>query len=166
MAAKKNTAETPLSARQERFVQEYVLDYNATQAAIRAGYSERSARYTASDLLRRPNILARIRALQAELRERLSLTEDRVIAELFAVYERCMTAVPVMEYDAVLKEMVESGEYTFDSRGAIRALELIGKHGGMFSDKLKVEGNVTVGTGQLASLLEARQQRRRAKDDS
>jgi phage terminase small subunit len=71
-----------LNHRQRRFVQEYLVDLNATQAAIRAGYSKDSAREIGSENLSKPAISAAIEAAQAERLSRVELTGDMVIAEL------------------------------------------------------------------------------------
>ena len=129
-----------MTPKQEAFCQQYIVDYNGTQAAIRAGYSERTARSQAADLLAKPDILARVRELQAEQTARLCVTADWVVQQLVDVYTRAMQAEPVTAFDYDAKELIETGEYQFDSRGACRALELIGKHLGMYQDKLRVDG--------------------------
>lgn len=135
----------------ERFCQEYVIDYNGTRAAMRAGYSERNAATQAGRLLKKAEVLARVRELQHEQLERLSISADYVILRLMDTLERCMQAVPVMVWDPEEGRKVESGEYTFDSKGALKALELIGRHLGMFEDKLSV--NARIDTGKLDSVL-------------
>jgi phage terminase small subunit len=72
------------------------------------------------------------------------LTQEWVLERLKAISDRCMTAVPVMEFDYVNKEMVQKtdeegkGVWEFDSNGANKATENIGKHLGMFITK-KIE---------------------------
>lgn len=128
-----------LTDRQDRFCQEYIIDLNATQAAIRAGYSEKTARSTASNLLTKPNILARVKELKDERAEKLNLDAYWVLKRLKDVSDRSMQAEPVMQYDPQLGEMVHTGEYEFDSNGANKATELIGKHIGMFDPKLNYQ---------------------------
>lgn len=75
----------PITPQQELFAQEYVKTLNGTQAAIAAGYSERSASAQASDLLNRPNVKARIIELKDRVREANAVTAQRVIDELAKV---------------------------------------------------------------------------------
>lgn len=70
-----------LNSRQERFAQEYVKDFNSTQAAVRAGYAERSAKVTASRLLTNANVQARVEELANEVTERNNITIDQVVNE-------------------------------------------------------------------------------------
>lgn len=142
-----------LTPKQERFCQEYVVDYNGAQAAIRAGYSERTARNQACVLLTKPNILARVRELQAEQVQRLSISQDYVVLQLMETYARCMAVQPVMVWDPSAGGKVESGEYVFDSKGALRALELLGKHLGMFDDRLNISGGLNMGCEKLDQVI-------------
>lgn len=71
-----------LTPRQTQFVREYLVDLNATQAAIRAGYSPRTARRQASDLLAKPDIAAAVQAGQAARAERVQFSADEVLREL------------------------------------------------------------------------------------
>lgn len=119
-----------LNPKQERFCQEYVIDLNGTQAAIRAGYSERSARQIADQNLSKLDIQNKIKELQSEIGNKLGVDAAWIISRLKEVAERCMTAEPVMT--KVNGESIESGEYKFDASGANRALELLGKHVGIF----------------------------------
>ena len=140
-----------LRKRQEKFCQEYVVDCNGTKAAIRAGYRENSARVTASKLLTNANILERVHELQREQLERLAISQDYVVLQLLETYKCCREPSPVMRYNSSTGEMEETGVYQFDSRGALRALELLGKHLGMFGDKVHVSANLN--TGQLSNVL-------------
>ena len=124
-----------LRGKYERFCQEYAIDYNGTQAAIRAGYKEESARQQASRLLTLDEILERIRELQADQVKRLGISQDYVVLQLLETYKCCREPSPVMRYDPSTGEMEETGMYQFDSKGALRALELIGKHLGMYDRK-------------------------------
>lgn len=79
------TAPVVMEPRQERFVQEYLVDLNATQAAIRAGYSEKSARQMGAENLSKPYIQAAITKAQQERAERTGITADRALREAWNV---------------------------------------------------------------------------------
>ena len=141
----KSIKENGLNDRQLRFCKEYVVDLNGTQAAIRVGYSKKAACEQASRLLGEANIKAEISKLQEKVSEKTKTTAAWVINNLREVVERCMQKTPVMVYDREerCKVQVEdeegNGVWQFDSAGANRALELIGKHVGAFPDKLQVD---------------------------
>ena len=145
-----------LKGKYEKFCQEYVIDYNGTKAAIRSGYEEKSARQQASRLLAPDKILQRIVELQVEQVKRLSITQDYVVLQLLDTYKCCREATPVMRYDYDRGEMVETGMYQFDSKGALRALELLGKHLGMYGPKASLPASngsnllerLTAGSGE------------------
>ncbi|MGJ9460298.1 terminase small subunit [Oceanobacillus sp. CF4.6] len=128
-----------LTAKQEMFANEYVIDLNATQAAIRAGYSEKTANAQASRLLANVKVSARIKELKEKRAEKLELDAYWVLKRLKDISDRSMQAEPVMTFDYEEKEMVPTGEYQFDSNGANKATELIGKHIGMFDPKLQIQ---------------------------
>ena len=123
---------TELKPKHERFCQEYVIDYHGTNAAVRAGYEEKSARKQASRLLTNADILARIREIQQEQIKRLAISQDYGVLQLIDTYNCCREPKPVMKYDYAEQSWVESGMYQFDSRGALKALELLGKALGLF----------------------------------
>jgi len=147
--------------RQQAFIDEYLIDMNATQAYKRAGYkckNDKVAEVSSCQLLRNPIIS---RAIEEKLQERSARTEitaDYVLTGLQEVAERCLQKKPVMVFDKVDKcmkqatqevedetgQVVEASVWTFDSTGANRAFELIGKHLQLFTDKLKVDGSMAV----------------------
>ncbi len=71
-----------LNPKQERFCQEYLVDLNATRAAIRAGYSPRTANEIGAENLAKPSIADRVAQLMAERQERTEVTQDEVVREL------------------------------------------------------------------------------------
>ena len=161
----------PLNDRQSRFVAEYLVDLNATQAAIRAGYSPASARTQAADLLTNPNIAAAIAEAQAARSRRTEVTADRVVLELarvaFGDPRRVMSWGPggvklrpsaeLADEEAAI--VAEVGETTTKEGGSLRvktvdklgALRLLGQHLGMFGEG-KVA--VTVATAPAAAELQ------------
>jgi len=98
-----------INPRQWRFVQEYLIDLNGTQAAIRAGYAPESAHVTASRLLKNANVAAEVERLQRGNSYELDQMRTDVILGL--------------------KQIADDG----NDRAALRALELLGKHLGMFN---------------------------------
>lgn len=71
-----------LNAQQERFVTEYLIDLNATQAAIRAGYSAKTATWIGPQLLKKPHVASQVGALQQKRGEKTGITAARVIQEI------------------------------------------------------------------------------------
>ncbi len=118
-----------LTPKQARFVEEYLIDLNATAAAKRAGYSERTAYAQGQRLLKHVEIAAAIQEAQEARSERTRIDQDWVIDRLVGVYEASMEARPVCDKNG------EKKGFTFNPTAANRALELIGKHKGMFIDR-------------------------------
>jgi phage terminase small subunit len=71
-----------LTAKQQRFIGEYLIDLNATQAAIRAGYSAKTAGQIGDENLKKPEIAEAVAARQAVISQKLEVTQERVVAEL------------------------------------------------------------------------------------
>lgn len=130
-----------MNPKQERFCQEYVVDLNATQAAIRAGYSEKTAASIGNENLTKPEISAKIAELQNDIANKLEVDASWITERLKQIAERCMTAEPVMIRAG--GEMIESGEYQFDASGANKALELLGKRTGYF-EKDNIQKSVNI----------------------
>lgn len=122
--------DTGLTDKQEKFCQEYLIDLNGTQAAIRAGYSKKTAKQVASENLTKLDVIARLRELNKKIEERTEISQEWVRKRFKEISDRCMTAEPVMIYYG--ENWVESGEYKFDSSGANKATEMLGKHLGFF----------------------------------
>lgn len=127
---------TMLTPKQQRFVDEYLVDLNATQAAIRAGYSAKTADQQGSRLLANVKVAAAIREARADLQARTQVTQEWVIEKLRENVERAMQAVPVVD-----RHGNETGEYCWEGQVANTALQLLGKHLGMFVDRVQHEGN-------------------------
>lgn len=153
-----------MTKKQKIFCDEYLVDLNATQAAIRAGYSAKTAYSIGSELLKEPEIRARVDKALAERSKRTGINADRVLAELAKV--AFMDATDVIDTQtggvrenaksedtaciAGIKTKVTSGD-GFDSVereirlcDKVKALELLGKHLGMFQDNIKIDGEAKV----------------------
>lgn len=123
--------------KQKLFCDWYIKLANGTQAAIRAGYSEKTAYSIASENLMKPEVKAYIKERMRNLEEVLGFNKSTIIQDLHAIKARSMQAEPVMVYDRAKKEMVQAteidengkavGVYSFDSNGANRAIENINK---------------------------------------
>jgi len=131
-------AEPDLNIRQRRFIEEWIKEPNATKAAIAAGYTAKTARQQGARLLSNAVISAEIERIKAAATQRAELSAEWVLDSLKTVAERCMQAVPVME--KVDGEWKETGEFRFDSSGANKSLELLGKHLKIFTDKSEISG--------------------------
>lgn len=129
-----------LTPKQRAFINEYLIDLNATQAAIRAGYSEKTAYAIGQENLKKLEIKEEIDKALQERSERVKLNADWVLKRLQLISDRCIQGEPV--YD---REGNPTGEWRFDSAGANKATELIGKHLGMFKDKIEHTGNMQFG---------------------
>ncbi|WP_157230842.1 terminase small subunit [Kiloniella laminariae] len=119
-----------LSARQSRFVEEYLVDLNATQAAVRAGYSPAGAQQSGSRVLGMPAVRTAVDQALAERSARLKIDADYVLRGAVELFERCMQRSPVPD---------AAGEYKFQYAGAGKALELIGKHVSVQAFKERVD---------------------------
>lgn len=131
-----------LTAKQEKFCEEYMIDLNATQAAIRAGYSEHTASEIGYENLSKPQIGERIAEVKAERSARTLVNADYVIRGLLKVHERCMQEEAVMAFNHDSKVMEETGEFKFEHSGANKSLELLGKHLGLFVDKSETKHSI------------------------
>lgn len=149
-----------LTEKQQRFVDEYLIDLNATQAAIRAGYSVKTANEQGSQNLAKLNIQQAIAEQMAERSKRTGINQDRVVLELAKIALVKMTDIvdsqgriksDASPDDLACIESVKYKESESDTGSSIerevkiasklKALELLGKHLGMWNDKLDV--NIT-----------------------
>lgn len=132
-----------LTERQKKFVLEYLRNGgNGQQAAISAGYSPRSAAVQASRMLNDDNVLAYKRTCARQVYNAIGITPEQIGLEAWGIFKKCMAAEPHLEWDSEQHAWVPDGTFTFDSRGALKALELIGKMEGMFTEKVEFSGSV------------------------
>lgn len=112
-----------LTPKQERFVAEYLIDLNATQAAKRAGYSERTAKQAGTENLAKPAVAAAIAAGREAMAERAKRTVDDVMADIGLVRANAME---------LIRDPDTETQYMRSHKDALKALELEGKHLGAF----------------------------------
>lgn len=129
-----------LTDKQVKFIDEYMIDMNATAAYLRAGYdcSEEAARRAGSRLLTNVDIRTELDKRQKVMQEKTGISVEWVLERLTTLADRCMQAEAVTD-----REGNQTGEWKFDSSGANKALESIGKHLGMFKDKVEHSGDMT-----------------------
>jgi len=137
-------AKRELTPKQERFVDEYMIDLNATQAAIRAGYSERTAYSIGQRLLKHVEIASRIQERKAALSIKTKLTQEWVLEQLNLIVQKSSMEEEVQKWDYENKCMTGTGRFIYDSKGANKALELIGKHLGMYKTDINFNGTLGV----------------------
>ena len=129
-----------LNEKQKQFCEEYIIDLNGTQAAIRAGYSKKTARSIANELLTKLDIQEYICELKKKRSERVKYSQDELMRDILEVKNRCMQANPVLD-----KEGNETGVWKFDSNGANKALDMLAKHVGFYeTDNKQKAFNISV----------------------
>jgi phage terminase small subunit len=118
-----------LGPRQERFVQEYLLDLNAKQAAIRAGYSPKTAEVQGCRLLRNAKVQQSLSKAIDRRAAKVEIDQEWVLSRLALVVERCLQNEPVRDRKGN-PVVIETGQlaaaYTFQPGAAARALKLLG----------------------------------------
>ena len=161
-----------LTEKQQRFVEEYLIDLNATQAAIRAGYKPSSARQVGTENMSKPSIRACIDQAIAERSKRTGINQDRVIRELARLAfvnandvidmeeatlkdgatEDDTAAIASVKVKTIPTKEGEGIEREIKLTDKLKALELLGKHLGMFKDKVEIDATVK-STAKLDSIL-------------
>ncbi len=153
-----------LNERQQRFVDEYLIDLNATQAAIRAGYSVRTANEQGARLLANVSIQSEISKKMAERSRRIGVSQDRIVLELAKVAfinaadvidpENAMiregatiddtAAIQSVKVKVIPTKEGEGVEREIRLNDKLKALELLGKHLGMWNDKMDVNVSIPI----------------------
>jgi phage terminase small subunit len=133
-----------LTPKQEKFVQGLFTGMSQREA-YKSAYDcakmkDATIDKRASEIAQKGEIKGRLKELQENLAMRNTVSVEWVLNNLKEVVERCMQAEPVLIRDG--DEWIESGEYQFAHSGANKSLELIGKHLGMFTDKLEHSGKI------------------------
>lgn len=134
-----------MTPKQQRFVDEYLIDLNATQAAIRAGYSVKTAAAIGAENLIKLEIAKAIEIAMAERSKRTEITSDYVLQSIVSTMERCKQVEPVLDRkgDPVEVETPDGSTakaYVFNAMGVLKGAELLGKHLKLFTDKVEASG--------------------------
>lgn len=157
-----------MTKKQKRFVEEYLIDLNATQAAIRAGYSPATAKEIGCENLTKPNIAAAVSQAMAERSRRTGINQDRVLQELARIGFAKITDVVDPETAKIRPDAsdddlacIQSIKIKPNEFGTEREVKLydkkaalvdLGKHLGLFKDKLELNGdmdlNITIDYGE------------------
>ena len=189
-----------LTAKQRLFVSEYLIDLNATQAAIRAGYSEKTAEQMAYKLVQKSSVQEAIQKAMKNREQRINITQDKVLSELAKIafangtdFAKVITGtckrkrwdedeqaevetdveeqfVQLVDTDALPPDKkaaisaIKETRYgiAIESCDKVRALELLGKHLGLFREKIELSGELN--TNPFEGLTEA-QLRKLAGDE-
>ena len=152
-----------MTDRDKRFAEEYIIDLNASAAAIRAGYSPKTAKDAAAWIReenpQKPQVKAMVERLMAERSRRTGITADRVLTEIAKIafvnagdlidFESGKVRQDARRVDKAAIQSITSKtgkieEHEVKLMDKTRALELLGKHLGMFTDNVKVDGAVPV----------------------
>ncbi len=142
-----------MTAKQQRFCDEYLIDLNATQAAIRAGYSEKTANRIATENLSKPVIKEYIAARMDEKQSELIADQNEVLEYLTSVM-RGKTKAEIVVVENIGDYMSEARriEKAPDEKERLKAAELLGKRYGLYTEKIEqqidMELNVTVDYGE------------------
>lgn len=138
-----------ITPRQQRFVEEYLVDLNATQAASRAGYAKKTAHSSGPRLLANVWVSAAIAAARRTRSAETGIDAAYVLRQAVLLHERCMQSIRPVLHPKTRKHLQDGNGnalFTFNAAAASRALELIGRHVTVnaFSDKLELSGGISV----------------------
>ena len=123
-----------LTTKQQLFVDEYLVDLNATRAAIRAGYSEKTAEFQASRLLKNVKIEKALSIRMKARERRTAITHDKVLEDIERIKQNAMQLVPDKDGNMTMA----------NHAAALKAAELQGRHLGMFNYKIEVAGTISI----------------------
>lgn len=141
-----------LTAKQQRFCDEYLIDLNATQAAIRAGYSKKTAGRIGTENVQKPVIKEYIAQRMAEKESHLIADQDEVLKYLTSVMRgQSRSSIVVVESTGDFMSAAREIEKSPDEKERLKAAELLGKRYGLYTDKVDqvvdMDLNITVDYG-------------------
>ena len=139
-----------LTPKQQCFIEEYLIDLNAAQSAIRAGYSEKTAKQQASRLLTNVDVAAAVAKAKRERSEATKIDAEWVLRQAVELHQRCMQEIRPVRNPKTGKQIYDddgNALFTFNAAAANRALELVGKHVSVAAfnkDRLEVSGEISL----------------------
>jgi phage terminase small subunit len=134
-----------MTSKQQRFCDEYLIDLNATQAAIRAGYSKKTAGVIGDENLKKPYIKEYIADRMAQKESKLIADQDEVLKYLTSVLRgSSQSEVVVVESTGDFSSKARTMKKAPDEKERLKAAELLGKRYSIFTDKVDVEGAIPV----------------------
>nr|DAY01415.1 MAG TPA: Terminase small subunit [Caudoviricetes sp.] len=141
-----------LTDKQKRFCEEYLIDLNATQAAIRAGYSKKTANRIGTENLSKPVIKAYVERRMAEKESQLIADQDEVLKYLTSVLRgQSRSEIVVVEGEGDGCSSARRVEKAPDEKERLKAAELLGKRYGIYTDKIEqqvdMELNINIDYG-------------------
>ena len=134
-----------MTPKQKRFCDEYLIDCNATQAAIRAGYSEKTAKVIGAENLTKPDIRAYIDERLAEIQSKTIASAEEVMQYLTSVLRgESKSEIVVIEGDGFGSSSARRMDKAPDEKERLKAAELLAKRYGLLTDKVGIEGVVPI----------------------
>ena len=164
-----------LTPKQKLFVDEYLIDLNATQAAIRAGYRQSNAEQMGYQLLQKTSVSDAIKTAMAERSRRTGINQDRILTELACIalvnpakvvnFDEATIREDALPEDLAAVASVKVKRFPTKDGGEgiereikfwdkTKALDLAGRHLGMFKDKLEVSGTLETEKTKLDDLIQ------------
>lgn len=140
-------SERKLTPKQERFVEEYLIDLNAAAAAIRAGYSDKTAEQIGYQLLQKTSVVNAIAEKKAERSKRMAMTADDVVRAIERQYQICSTCYEKVDFEGnpVVDPMGRPVLLQVDATAANKALDMLMKHHGGYErdNRRELAGGLT-----------------------
>lgn len=130
-----------LTIKQKKFVEEYIISGNATEAALKAGYSKKTSYSIGNENLKKPEIIAALRAKEEELKSKKIASQEEVLEYLTSI----------LRGEQEEKTLIGTGKGSqritnieVSAKDRIKAAELLGKRYGTWTDKIDIEGDVNI----------------------
>lgn len=130
-----------MTIKQKKFADEYIISGNATEAAIKAGYSRKTAKEIGCENLTKPNVKAYVETRMKELNDKAIAKQDEVLKYLTSVM-RGKEVEPILINDGDYKQRID--EVPLSAKDRIKAAELLGKRYGSWTDKVDMTSDLNI----------------------